>query len=141
MGNKNSIHKCNFEDIQNNLIHFKNKKSILINTLKQNEQDCLIPFTIDPLSEEQLINNLLTNNSSIHIFIYGKNTNDETIYTKYNQLSTLGFTNIFIYTGGLFEWLCLQDIYSDDLFPTTKKELDILKFKPFSHFNKQLLLQ
>ena len=35
----------------------------------------------------------------------------------------------------MFEWLCLQDIYSSDLFPTTKKELDILKYKPISKFN------
>jgi hypothetical protein len=32
--------------------------------------------------------------------------------------------------GGLFEWLMLQDIYGKELFPTTKKELDLLKFKP-----------
>ena len=48
---------------------------------------------------------------------------------KYEQLIGLGFTNIYIYPGGLFEWLCLQDIYSKDEFPTTREELDILKFK------------
>ena len=34
------------------------------------------------------------------------------------------------YPGGVFEWLLLQDIYGNDNFPTTKKELDILKYKP-----------
>ena len=29
----------------------------------------------------------------------------------------------------MFEWLCLQDIYGSDSFPTTQKELDILKYK------------
>ena len=29
----------------------------------------------------------------------------------------------------MFEWLLLQDIYGDDEFPTTTKELDILKYK------------
>jgi len=43
--------------------------------------------------------------------------------------------NIYIYPGGIFEWLCLQDIYGDELFPTTKKELDILKYKPRSKLN------
>ena len=58
------------------------------------------------------------------------NCNDEKIYSKYNQLQSLGFYNVYIYTGGLFEWLMLQDIYSEKEFPTTKKELDILKYKP-----------
>jgi hypothetical protein len=41
--------------------------------------------------------------------------------------------------GGLFEWLMLQDIYGSDEFPTTKKELDILKYKPNKMLNVQLL--
>ena len=57
------------------------------------------------------------------------------IYDKYEQLSKLGLINIYIYPGGIFEWLCLQDIYGDELFPTTKKELDILKYKPRSKLN------
>ena len=71
--------------------------------------------------------------------MYGRNSNDEKIYTKYNQLTSLGFYNVYIYTGGLFEWLMLQDIYSEKEFPTTKKELDILKFKPNKILNVQLL--
>ena len=48
--------------------------------------------------------------------------------------------NVFIYSGGMFEWLCLQDIYGNELFPTTKKELDILKYKPISNFSKLYLM-
>ena len=62
-----------------------------------------------------------------------------TIYDKYEQLAKLGFRNIYVYPGGIFEWLCLQDIYSDELFPTTKKELDILKYKPLPVINTLLL--
>ena len=51
----------------------------------------------------------------------------------------LGFTNIYIYAGGLFEWLCLQDIYGSSSFPTTKKELDILKYKQKSQFCNYML--
>jgi hypothetical protein len=29
----------------------------------------------------------------------------------------------------MFEWLLLQDIYGKELFPTTKKELDLLRYK------------
>jgi hypothetical protein len=97
---------------------------------------CLIPNTIDISSEESTINNLVSQNNSREIIIYGRNSNDMTIYDKYEQLTKLGFRNIYVYPGGIFEWLCLQDIYSDELFPTTKKELDILKYKPNSKLNK-----
>ena len=49
------------------------------------------------------------------------------------------FTNVFIYPGGLFEWLLLQDIYGFDDFPTTKKERDHLKYKGKSVFTNKLL--
>ena len=62
-----------------------------------------------------------------------------TVYDKYDQLLKLGFSKVYIYPGGMFEWLCLQDIYSDDNFPTNKKELDILKYKPDSILNKLYL--
>jgi enhancing lycopene biosynthesis protein 2 len=44
-----------------------------------------------------------------------------------------------VYTGGLFEWLLLQDIYGTQEFLTTKKELDLLKFKPNKILNISLL--
>ena len=132
MGNQSSIQRLNFEDIQESI---KNKNNyIVINTLSNNSQDCLIPNTILSKNEETIINNMLSNNTNIKIIIYGKNANDMTIYDKYEQLIKLGFRNVHIYSGGMFEWLCLQDIYSEELFPTTKKELDILKYKPISHF-------
>jgi hypothetical protein len=61
--------------------------------------------------------------------IYGMNSCDEGIVTKYNQMLKLGFTQIYIYPGGLFEWILLQDIYGNHLFPTTTQEIDILQFK------------
>ena len=47
----------------------------------------------------------------------------------------LGFKNIYVYPGGMFEWLLLQDIYGDDLFQTTSKIQDILKYKQPSLIN------
>jgi hypothetical protein len=108
--------------------------------LNENEQDCLLPNTITPEKETLVINNLMRNScKDIKIIIYGKNCNDDKIYKKYNQLQNLGFFNSYIYTGGLFEWLLLQDIYGSKEFPTTKKELDILKFKPKKKLNIPLL--
>ena len=81
----------------------------------------------------------IQNYREINIIIYGKNSNDETIYKKYKQLQELGFTNIYVYPGGLFEWLLLQDIYGTEDFPTTTKELDILKFKPVKIISQYLI--
>ena len=58
---------------------------------------------------------------------------------KYAQLTGLGFINVYIYPGGLFEWLLLQDIYGQDDFSTTKNELDHLKFKGKSIFTTYLI--
>ena len=134
MGNQSSCSRqLNFEDIQETI---KNKgKYVIINTLSSNNQSCLLPNTIDLTQEEIVVNELLSSNRNKYIIIYGKNVSDTTIYDKYEQLLKLGFNNVYIYPGGMFEWLCLQDIYSSDLFPTTKKELDILKYKPISKFN------
>jgi 23S rRNA pseudoU1915 N3-methylase RlmH len=130
MGNaQSSAQKINYEDIQYVL---KNPEShVLINTLHENEQTCLIPNTIHINQEEEIINRLIKNgNKNVKIIIYGKNCNDEKLYKKYSQLISLGFHSVYIYTGGMFEWLLLQDIYSSSEFPTTKKELDLLLFKP-----------
>jgi hypothetical protein len=138
MGNTSSLNKINFEDVQ--FLLNNAEKFILINTLEEKEQECLLPNTITPEKEILIINNLLRNGSKgIKIVIYGKNCNDDKIYKKHNQLQNLGFYNSYIYTGGLFEWLLLQDIYGEKEFPTTKKELDILKFKPRKLLDVQLL--
>jgi hypothetical protein len=137
MGNSQSMQKINYEDIQ---YVIKNQAHILINTLSEKEQECLIPNTVNVNQEEEIINQLIRNgNKQIKIIIYGRNCNDEKIYTKYNQLTSLGFYNIFLYTGGIFEWLLLQDIYGAKEFPTTKKEIDLLKYKPNKIFGIQLL--
>ena len=137
MGNSQSMQKINYEDIQ---YVIKNQAHILINTLSEKEQECLIPNTVNVNQEEEIINQLIRNgNKQIKIIIYGRNCNDEKIYTKYNQLTSLGFYNIFLYTGGIFEWLLLQDIYGAKEFPTTKKEIDLLKYKPNKVFGIQLL--
>ena len=132
MGNTQPMKKINYEDMQTVI---KNPEIyLIINTLNPNEQQCLIINTTSVNDEEMLINKFIKENKSIRIIIYGKNCNDESIDKKYQQLYSLGFYNIFVYLGGMFEWLMLQDIYGKDLFPTTKKEVDLLKYK-----SKQLL--
>lgn len=133
MGNKQSIQKVNFEDIQN-VLSTNTNNTILINTMENTPeaQSCILPNTINYSEEENVINTYISKANDINIIIYGKNANDISIYKKYTQLQELGFNNVFVYPGGMFEWLLLQDIYSEEHFKTTTKELDILKFKPKS---------
>ena len=137
MGNTQTMQKINFEDVQ---IAYKNPEIyLLINTLSHSEQNCLILNTINISQEEALINKYMRSDKNVRIIIYGRNSNDEKIYSKYTQLVGLGFINIYVYLGGLFEWLMLQDIYGFDDFPTTKKQLDFLKYKPYQKLNVALL--
>jgi rhodanese-related sulfurtransferase len=136
MGNTQITQKCNFEDVQSII---KNNNGCIINTLKEQEQTCLIKNTLHYSIEEKEMNDLIKSNYTKLIIVYGKHSNDDTVYKKYEQLIKLGFVNVYIYTGGLFEWLCLQDIFGEDMFPTTSKELDLLKYSPSSVFVKKLM--
>ena len=127
----------NFEDMQ--CVINNNYDTIIINTLDIAKQKCLIEGTIQIDHETKIVNEQLEKNKSIRIIVYGMNSTDETIVKKYDQLIGLGFTNVFIYLGGLFEWLLLQDIYGQKLFPTTSLEQDFLKYKGRQQFNLRLL--
>jgi rhodanese-related sulfurtransferase len=128
MGNtSSSIKKVNFE----NIIDYQKKPSgLLISTLPQSEQSCLINKTILCSDEENVITNAQYHNKNINIYVYGKNSHDATIISKAKQLTDLGFSNVYVYVGGLFEWLLLQEIYGAENFKTTGSELDLLKYRP-----------
>ena len=114
MGNVQSIEKINFEKVQENV---SQNDVIIINTLELNDQSCLIYNTLNGTEEESTLNNMIRNfKKKTRIIIYGKNYFDLSIYKKYTQLKSLGFINICVYPGGMFEWLCLQEIYGNDLF-------------------------
>ena len=136
MGKQQSLNKINYEDVQYGI---KNNY-IIINSLPENEQDILISKTVHASQEVELMNSLIKSSlKDKNIIVYGKHSNDDKILLKYNQLVSLGFINVYMYSGGLFEWLLLQDIYGDEEFPTTKKDIDILKYKPRKLFNVMYL--
>jgi rhodanese-related sulfurtransferase len=118
MGLNLSIHKLNFEGMQN-IINNSREKFLIINTLDANNQHCLIKNTLSPSREIEEITRFLKEDKNINIVIYGENSIDSKVVEKYNQLYKLGFANLYVYIGGLFEWL----------FPTTSKIVDILKYK------------
>ena len=134
MGNDlSNIKKLNYEDMQ-----FAIKMGyIVINTMPTNMQHCLIRGTVPIKEEEVVMNGLISSASStaVVVVVYGKNSNDASMYRKYQQLVKLGFSNICVYMGGMFEWLLLQDIYGAELFPTLGHELDVLKYKPDGLFS------
>tara|TARA_B110000091_G_scaffold194874_1_gene221097 strand:+ start:8961 stop:9392 length:432 start_codon:yes stop_codon:yes gene_type:complete len=137
---KKQINRVSFEDMQ--FIIQNANDFILINTLPMTEQQYLLPNTLPYEKEELTINQLLSNyeTSTKHIIIYGKNTNDESVEQKYNQIVSLGFTYVFMYSGGMFEWVLLQDVYGTAEFPTNNYTRDILKFKPSRSLTSRLLL-
>lgn len=135
MGNQVSlVPKVSYEDIQ--MVVYQNthipNTTLIINTLPPSLQHCLIKTTVDIRYEEQLVNTFIHKNRDIMIIVYGKNSNDITILHKYEQLVKLGFTNVHIYTGGIFEWMLLYEIYGKDLFKITRYEIDILRYRPKS---------
>lgn len=136
MGNTLTINKINFEDMQEAI----QNNYIIINTLSKERQECTIRNTLSVDSEVTTINSLLNSGKlEKQIILYGENCSDNSIYPKYKQLIGLGFTNIFIYVGGLFEWLLLQDIYGEENFPTSKKEPDHLRYKGSKKMNIKLI--
>jgi len=132
-----TVQKINFEDMQT--VCKNPEVYLLINILPDVEQECLIKGTVLASQEEALITRHMTGNKYIQIIIYGRNGDDEKIIKKYSQLKSAGFFNIYIYSGGLFEWLILQDIYGFDEFPTTIKQIDFLKYKCPQKLNVGLL--
>ena len=120
----------NFENVQRAIRY--TDQYLLINVLPLHEQDCLIQGTVDAFQEETLLNNMIQSivEPDKVVIVYGKHNQDKRAVEKVKQITGLGVSTVYIYQGGLFEWMLLQDIYGHEAFPTTKKVLDFLKFKP-----------
>ena len=118
--------KLNFEDM---LWAIQNQPTLIISTLSPDKQGCLIVGTTILAEETIIVNQYLQKDPEVRIVVYGENPSDDSIVSKYKQLTSLGFTNVYIYPGGMFEWLLLQDIYDSKMFLTIGMEVDILKFK------------
>jgi hypothetical protein len=119
-----------FEDVK---IAIKNPaKYILINTLPSVEQDVLIYNTTVMENEETIINAQINdyNKPDLPVIVYGRNSCDTSVDAKQSQLRSLGIVDVYVYVGGLFEWLLLQDIYGTDEFPTTNNmPSDTLRYR------------
>lgn len=125
-----TIKKIDYEDVIYAIKH--PSEYIIINTLPREEQGVLIPNTMSSNEEEKVVNDMIQNYTmdKHHIIVYGRNANDDSAEKKYHQLKACGFFNVYLYGGGLFEWLLLQDIYGEVNFPTVGKAVDFLRYKP-----------
>jgi len=114
---KETYKKINVEEMQT--ILRTPEKYIIIHTLTSEYQDYIIPGTVQDTREESVINEMLTRIDipDKPIVIYGKNARDETPETKTKQLKSLGLHDLSIYSGGMFEWLLLNEVYGDTEFP------------------------
>lgn len=118
----------NYEQLQSKI----GTSIILLNTLSSEDQKYLIKGTLNAMYEIGIMNEQLKKNKNVEIIIYGKDHYDISVIKKYNQLKKLGFKNVSIYFGGLFEWALLQDIYGNSNFQTDgqiKDPLQISKYK------------
>ena len=125
MGNISSVKKVGFEDVQKAI----KMNYVMINTMSIDTQHCLIFNTIPAHLEEEKINDCIKKGKNINIIIYGKNTNDEKVVTKYKQLLSYGFKNVYIYFGGMHEWLLLQEIFDIINFETDGSIKNIVDYK------------
>lgn len=106
-------------------------KYALIHTMSANE--CvLIRGTLSATEEEGFINEYLSKyvENQKTIVLYGRNSCDDSPRKKRAQLLSLGISDVYIYAGGLFEWVLLQDIYGVSEFPTTAVVTDLLSYRP-----------
>tara|TARA_Y100000996_G_scaffold321336_1_gene257457 strand:+ start:341 stop:769 length:429 start_codon:yes stop_codon:yes gene_type:complete len=127
MGAVPSAERITFEELQRLQ---SASDALIISTLPVAEQQCLISRTLLPAVEERTLNDCLKRGENARsIVVYGRNTTDMSVEKKHKQLSGLGFSQVRLYLGGLFEWALLQDIYGAKLFPTTSVCTDPLRFK------------
>jgi hypothetical protein len=118
-----------YEDVQR-----AQTKYTIISTFPTDEQGLLIYHTVPCTVEITIVEESIKKKTPI--IIYGRHIHDPTIYKKYEQIKKLGGI-AYIYPGGLYEWLLLQEIYGNDEFKTTtyKKPMDLLKYKPNNVLN------
>jgi hypothetical protein len=105
------------------------KEVVLLNTIPIDRQYCLIKGTIKANIEEVYMNKLLKTNKNKEIILYGLHHTDLSVIKKYNQLKKLGFKNVHIYFGGMYEWLLLQEVFGTINFEVDGMIKDIIEYK------------
>ena len=124
MGNKESftVEKASFENVL-----LLEKSGVLISVFAEDDQNLLIAGTVPCAKEVEAVESAIAAKRSI--IVYGRNSHDERVFTKYAQIKKLGGL-VKVYLGGLFEWILLNEIYGNDRFPLTAKVVDLYQYRP-----------
>jgi hypothetical protein len=125
MGIMYSLPSYNYNELQTRM----KENVILINTMSASRQECLIKNTLKINVETEQINKLLKTNKKQEIVVYGVHHTDISVIHKYNQLKKLGFKSVYIYYGGMYEWLLLQEVFGSNNFQTDGFIKDIVEYK------------
>ncbi len=93
---------------------------IICHIMDEIDGTILIKNTLSVKDEIKKINDLIKQSKFDEtIVLYGRNYTDlELIVQRFQHLISFGFTRVFIYVGGLYEWILMQNLYGDKLFPT-----------------------
>jgi len=125
MGVMYSMPSYNYHQLQERMKY----DIVLINTMDISRQHCLIKGTLKATIEVEFMNKLLKTNKNKEIIVYGIHHTDLSVIKKYNQLKKLGFKNVHIYFGGIYEWLLLQDVFTSINFQTDGTVENIVDYK------------
>lgn len=148
MGNAPSLFACSdpveadigFDVVQRLVERPRNEQTaalvIIISTMPEDKQACLITGTVSSILEEGSLNEIVERKQQRNwsVVVYGENHMDQAVNAKCKQLRDLGFGAIYCYKGGMFEWLLLQETHGLEHFPTTSRVGDILRFKPRNRY-------
>ena len=112
-------------------------KYAIIHTMPATES-VVIKGSLSAAEEEAFMNEYLSKYAEEQktIVLYGRNCCDDSTRRKRAQLLSLGISDVYVYSGGMFEWCLLQDLYGAAEFPTTSPVPDILSYRPRSHIRK-----
>jgi len=118
----------------------KHGYSLILSTMITQRGSPFILGTLSKQLEEVTLSAMLrTKRFNIPILVYGHNSFDKTVETMCNILLNRGFTHVFVYIGGMFEWLLLNKLYGNNACPikctccntpTCWAKPDPLKFSP-----------
>lgn len=113
---KNTI--LNFDDMKQAI----DRGYTICHIMEEADEGIIIKNTLSVKDEIKKINDFLQNDQlDGMIVLYGRNYTDiDKLAQRQKQLNSLGFMRVFIYVGGLYEWVLLQNVYGDKLFPTNR---------------------
>ncbi len=113
---KNTI--LNFDDMKQAIY----RGYTICHIMEEADEGTIIKNTLSVKDEIKKINDFLQNDQlDGMIVLYGRNYTDiDKLAQRQKQLNSLGFMRVFIYVGGLYEWVLLQNVYGDKLFPTNR---------------------